>query len=65
MRFEVRQIHESDIEDFRAALSSVVSERKYLLMLDPPLIDVVAKFIRANIENSYAQYITEIQGEIV
>jgi len=65
MTIEVRAIQETDIEGFAAALSSVVSERKYLLTLEPPSIDNVASFIRASIDNNYAQYIAQIDGEII
>ncbi len=65
MSFNVRKIQESDIEGFRAALSSVVSERKYLLTLELPSIEDTAKFIRTNIENNYVEYVAEIKGNIV
>lgn len=65
MNFEVRKIRESDVEGFKDALSSVVSERKYLLTLDLPLSDNVEKFIRANIEKNHAEYVALIQSEIV
>jgi len=65
MKFEVRKIRESDIEGFRAALDAVVSERKYLLTLETPSSQVIGDFVRANVENNYAQYVAEFQNEII
>ena len=65
MDFEVRKICESDVEGFTKALSSVVSERKYLLTLDPPLSEDVAKFLVSNIANNDAQYVALVEGEVV
>jgi len=65
MTFTVRQIVESDIEGFRSALDSVVSERKFLLTVQTPPLEDIAGFIRGNIANNYAQYVAVVQGTIV
>ncbi len=63
--FEVREIQESDINGFHKALSSVVKERKYLLTVESTVIEDVHSYICSNIENNHAQYIAQMNGEIV
>ena len=65
MPLNVRLIEESDIDGFRAALGSVVSERKYLLTLEIPAYKSVAAFIRNSIKHRHAQYVAEIDNTIV
>jgi len=65
MNIEIRPIQENDIQGFWSALSSVVSERKFLLTLDLPVIDDSATFIRNNIANNHAEYVADLNGEII
>ena len=65
MQFEVRRILESDIDAFRSALDSVVSERKYLLTVQTPSAENIAGFIRNNVENNYAQYVALVDSVVI
>jgi len=65
MAYDIRAIRKTDIEGFRAALTSVVKERKYLLTLEPPSLENVTAFITTNIDNNYAQFVADLNGEII
>jgi len=65
MSYVVRKIQESDIEGFRAALASVVSEKRFLATTAPPSPDSTADFIRRNIANNYAEFVALIGDEVV
>lgn len=65
MTIEVRKIQESDIDGFRAALVSVVNEKKFLATTEPPSPESTDEFIRRNIANDYAEFVAVIEGGIV
>jgi len=65
MEFEVRKITATDIADYRSALDSVVSEKKYLLTVQTPTLEDTDRFIRRNIKNNYAQYVALVEDKIV
>jgi len=65
MKFQIRQIRESDIEGFLAVLSEVIAERKFLLTLDTPSLEYTTEFVQTAIFNNYAQYVAGIENEIV
>ncbi|CAA0105179.1 L-amino acid N-acetyltransferase AaaT [BD1-7 clade bacterium] len=62
---EIYATRSEDIDDFYAALSSVVNEGRFLLMSEPPSLEQVRAFILANIENNSAQYVARIDGRLV
>lgn len=62
----VRQITESDIPGFHAALDSVARESHFLRGDAAPPIEAVAAFVRQNIENQNPQLVAvEAQGQVV
>ncbi len=61
----IRIIDEKDTEDFHRALSSVVNEGKFLLTQTPPSLSDTAEFIRNNIDTKSAQYVAELNGDII
>jgi len=65
MKFEVRKIQESDIEGFRAALVSVVNEKRFLATTEPPSVESTDDFIRRNIVNNYAEFVAVVEGRVV
>jgi ribosomal protein S18 acetylase RimI-like enzyme len=50
-------IAEEHIPGFRAAVDTVARERKYLAFLEAPPLAEVARFVRANIEHEYPQFV--------
>ena len=65
MNHSIRLIEERDITGFHQALSSVVKEGNYLSAVEAPSIEQVSNFVKNNIKNNYAQYICEINSEII
>ena len=65
MKFKIRKIQKSDVKGFHAALSSVVRERKFLLTVQAPVIEDAQKYVCKNVDNNHAQYVVDIDGEIV
>ena len=61
----IRQIEHKDIAGFHQTLESVASEGKYLLTIPPVPFENIEKFVLNNIKNKYAQYIAEVDGEII
>ena len=65
MDFEIRPIHIDDVIGFHSALSTIAAERIYLLTTEAPPIEKMETFIRSNIDRKNAQYVAEINGEII
>lgn len=65
MKFQIRQILESDIEGYLAALNEVIAEKRYLLTSDTLSLDHTAEFVKTAISNNYALYVAEKENEIV
>ena len=61
----VRQIQMEDVEGFHACLDAVARERKYLAQVEAPPIARVREFVGQAVEQDAAQYVAELQGQIV
>ena len=61
----IRLIEAADVAGFHKALSSVINERKYLRTLSPPSLPSVSEFVLKNIDNKCAQYVAELDGDII
>lgn len=65
MNFKVRQIELDDLAGFRAALTRVAAEKKYLLTVEPPSLENMEAYVSHNVEQNHAQYVAVIEQEIV
>lgn len=65
MNITIRQIEMDDVAGYYRAFSSVASEKKYLLTIEPHPLDRMCEFISNNIEHQHAQYVAVTADSIV
>lgn len=61
----IRPIRESDAACFHATLDAVAREKRYLATLVAPPVDRVTEFVADNVKNGYAQFVADLDGEVV
>lgn len=62
---DIRAIAGEDIEQFSAALGSVISERLYLASTELPQLEGIRKFVENNIDKGYPQIVAVHQGKVI
>jgi RimJ/RimL family protein N-acetyltransferase len=65
MAVTIRQIREADIPAFHRVLDAVAREKRYLATMRAPSLDKTRKFVEGNIARGCAQYVAEVDGELV
>ncbi|WP_298439032.1 GNAT family N-acetyltransferase [uncultured Ferrimonas sp.] len=61
----VSAIQIDDIEPLHAALSAVISERKFMQTLEPPPLKNISDFVRLNIEQQHAQFVAYVDNRLI
>jgi len=61
----VRPITLADVEGFRAAVSAVIAERRWLASLRPFSLLRTAEFVAGNLEAGNPQFVADAAGQIV